>query len=121
MCFVERSDPSPYEFSGAAESATLVEIGNVSIAPAVADVVFELTADRVKRVANRDMGVLMRVVCTGVVPDNNLRTGNTQVDTNLEQVPMMVSRVPAFDDDVARGDPVGKLAKFLRPLTDLRV
>jgi hypothetical protein len=66
------------------------------------------------------MGVLVRVVCTGVVPDNDLGTGNIQVDANLEQVPMMVSWVPAFDDDVARGDSVGKLAKFLGPLTDLR-
>jgi hypothetical protein len=88
------------------------------MAPAVADMVFDLTTDRVKRVTNRDMGVLMRVVCTGVVPDNDLGTGDIQVDTNLEQVSMMVPRVPAFDDDVARGDPVGELPKFHGPLTD---
>jgi len=41
------------------------------------------------------------MVRRGITADDDLVTGNIQMDANLEQIALLVARVLAFDDDTA--------------------
>jgi hypothetical protein len=78
--------------------------------------VFELTARGVEGVADRDMRILMRMVRARVPADDDLASGNGEIDPNLEQLALLMPLVPAFDDDPAGGDTIEELIELFRPL-----
>jgi hypothetical protein len=54
------------------------------IAAPPTNVIFEHPASGVESVADRDIGILIRVVRRGITPDDNLVPRNFQVDTDAE-------------------------------------
>jgi hypothetical protein len=63
--------------------------------------IFEQPAGGIESVADRDVDVLMRMVCRGIAADGDLAARNFKVDADPEQIALVVARVPAFDDDAA--------------------
>ena len=83
------------------------------IAAPLANVVFKQPAHGVKRVADGDMGILVRVVRLGIAADDDLAAGNTEIDADAEQVALLAARMLAFDDDTAGYDPIEKAFELL--------
>ena len=71
------------------------------LASPLANMIFEQPAGGIESVADRDVDVLMRMVCRGIAADGDLAAGNFKVDADPEQIALMVARVPAFDDNAA--------------------
>jgi len=90
------------------------------IAAPLANVVFEQPAHGVKRVADGDMGVLVRVVRLGIAADDDLAAGNTEIYADAEQVALLAARMLAFDDDTAGYDPIEKAFELLGACADAR-
>jgi hypothetical protein len=86
------------------------------IAAGLASVVFEQPAGGVEGIADRDIDILMRMVRRGITADDDLTPGNLKIDANPKQVPLLVTRVSAFDDDTARRNPIEEPLEFLCPL-----
>ena len=61
--------------------------------------IFEQPAGGIESVANRDIDVLMGMVCCGIAADGDLAARNFKVDADPKQIALMVARVSAFDDD----------------------
>jgi len=83
------------------------------IAAPLANVVFKQSAHGVKRVADGDMGILMRVMGLGIASDDDLAAGNTEVYADTEQISLPPARMLAFDDDAAGYDPIEKAFELL--------
>src|SRR5712691_8446323 len=99
-------------------------IGNrvrLRLAAAPPHMVFQEAARRVKGVADRNIRILVRVVRAGLAPDDDLASGNRQVDPDLEQIALLVPPMGALDDNPAGGDPVEELIEFFGPLADARL
>lgn len=90
-------------------------------AAAVAGVIFEPAAGGIEGIANRDMCILMRVVSAAVAADGNLGPGDGEIDADREQLALPMARILAFDDDMARRDPIKKLVELFRPLAYSRL
>jgi hypothetical protein len=88
---------------------------------AVASVIFEPAAGGVERIADRDMRILMRVVRTAVAADDYLGPRDGEIDADREQLVLPMPLVRAFDDDMARRDPIEKLVELFRPLAYSRL
>ena len=82
--------------------------------------IFEHTARGVEGVADRDVRILMRVVRARISSDDDLASGDGEVDPNLEQLALLMPLVAAFDDDPAGGDTIEELIELFRPLPDAR-
>jgi len=74
---------------------------HLDIPASLANVILEQPAGRIERIADRDIDILVRMVRRGITADDDLVTGDIQVDANLEQIALLVARVLAFDDDTA--------------------
>ena len=83
------------------------------VAALLANVIFEQPADGIERVANGDMGILMRMVGCRIAADDDLPARDAEVDAHMEQIALLAARVPAFDDDAAGGDSVEEALEFL--------
>jgi hypothetical protein len=90
------------------------------IAARFAGVIFDASAQRVERVANRDMGVLVCMVDAGLMPGDDLAPRQRHVDHYLEQVTLPMPMVLAVDDDPARRDAAKKLLQLFGTLADPR-
>ena len=82
--------------------------------------VFEQTAGRVKSVADRDVYILMRMMCRGITADGDLAPRYLQVDADPEQISLQPPRVPTLDDDAARNYAIKKALELRGPLADAR-
>jgi hypothetical protein len=71
------------------------------LAAPLANMIFEQPAGGIESVADRDVYVLMRMVCGGITADGDLAARNFKVDADSEQIALIVARVAAFDDDAA--------------------
>jgi hypothetical protein len=80
--------------------------------------VFEAASQRVKSVANGDMRIFMRVVHVVIVPSDNLAAGHMEVDAHFEHIALLMARVLTFNRDMAGGDAIEKLLKFLGAVAD---
>ena len=74
---------------------------HLDIPASLANVILEQPAGSIESIADRDIDVLMRMVRRGITADDDLVTGDIQVDANLEQIALLVARMLAFDDDAA--------------------
>ena len=74
---------------------------HLDIPTSLANVILEQPAGSIERIADRDIDILMRMMRRGITADDDLVTGDIQVDANLEQIALLVARVLAFDDDTA--------------------
>jgi ATP synthase len=90
------------------------------IAAPLANVVFEQPVHCVKRVADGDMGILLRVVRLGIASDDDVAARNTQICADPEQIALPAARMLAFDDDAAGYDPFEKAFELLGAWTDAR-
>jgi hypothetical protein len=88
----------------------------LDVAAFLTNVIFEQPAGRVESVADRDMNILMGVVPLGIAPDDDLAPRNLEVDSHPEQITLLVTGVPALDDDTAGDDPIAKAFEFLGAL-----
>ena len=76
------------------------------IAAPFANMIFKQPAAGIEGVAERDVDILIRMVRCGITPDDDLPSGNFQIDADLKQIALLATRVPAFDDDTARSDAI---------------
>jgi hypothetical protein len=90
------------------------------VAAALTDIIFEQPSDRIERIAHRDMSVLMCVIGHRVAADDDLPARDPEVDTDMEQVALLPPRVPAFDNDPARDDPIEEAVKLFGATPDTR-
>jgi hypothetical protein len=90
---------------------------HLNIPASLANVILEQPAGSIESIANRDIDILMRMVRRGITADNDLVTGDIQLDADLEQIALLVARVPAFDDDTARRDAIEESFELLSPLS----
>jgi hypothetical protein len=74
---------------------------HLDIPASLANVILEQPAGSIESIADRDIDILMRMVRRGITANDDLVTGDVQVDTNLEQIALLVARMLAFDDDAA--------------------
>jgi len=86
------------------------------VATPIANVIFELAADRVERVANRDVGILMRVMGLRIATHGDFPARDFEDNADAEQVALLVARMPALDDNPAGYDPIKELLEFLGAL-----
>jgi hypothetical protein len=61
------------------------------------------------------------MVHAGLAPDDDLATGDREVDPNLEDVALLVPPMRTFDDNAARDDAIEKAIELLGPLADARL
>jgi hypothetical protein len=87
---------------------------------AIASVVLEPSAGGVERVANRDVRILMRVVHAAIAADDNLRSGNGEIDVDLEDVALLVPSIAALDNHPAGGDPLEEPVELFGALANSR-
>jgi hypothetical protein len=87
----------------------------MEIRASLANVVFEQPAGGVESIADRDIDILVRVVRRGIAAHDNLAAGDIQVDANLEQIALKVTRVATLDHDAARCDAIEKPFELLGP------
>src|SRR5215469_15445799 len=59
----------------------------------------------------------MRMMRGGIAPDDNLLPRNFEVDTDTEQIALLMTRVLALDDDAARYDPLKEAFELHSALT----
>jgi hypothetical protein len=90
------------------------------IAPAFANVVFQHSAGRVECVANRNIGILMRVSSRWFAADDDLSTRHDNFDPNLEQIALVAAWMPAFDDNPACSDAAEEAIELLGAAADTR-
>jgi hypothetical protein len=84
------------------------------IATSLASVVFEQPPGSVKRIADRDIDIFMRMVRRGIT-DDDLAPGNLEVDANSKQIALMMTRVLTLHDDTARCDAIKELFELRGP------
>ena len=82
--------------------------------------IFEQPAGGIESVANRDIDVLMGMVCCGIAADGDLAARNYQVDADAHHMALMAPRVPTFDDDAARHDAIAEAFEHIGPLAYAR-
>jgi hypothetical protein len=82
--------------------------------------IFEQPAGGIESVADRNVDVLMGMVCRGIAADGDLAARDFKVDADLEQIALMVARVSAFDDDAARHDAIEESLELIGPLAYAR-
>jgi hypothetical protein len=87
------------------------------IATSLASVVFEQPPGSVKRIADRDIDILMRMVRRGITADDDLAPGNLEVDANSKQIALLMTRVLALHDDTARCDAIKESFELFSPLS----
>jgi hypothetical protein len=88
------------------------------VAAPFANIIFEQPSGRVERVTNGDMGILMRVTSRRISIDDDFASRDDKLDAHLEQVALPPARVPTFDDDPARDDPIEEALEFLGTTAD---
>ena len=67
------------------------------IAAPLANIIFEQPAHGVKRIADGDMDILVRVMRPGIASDDDLAAGNTEVYADAEQIALLAARMLAFE------------------------
>jgi hypothetical protein len=90
------------------------------IAPRLSNMIFQHPANRIEGVANRDMGILVRVTAVRITTHDDLAPWDDEIDTDFKQIALAASRMPTFDDDAAGDDPVEKALEILRASADAR-
>ena len=58
--------------------------------------ILETAAQRVEGVADCDMRVLMRMVCTRIAADHDLMARNRQIDADTEELTLVLMAMTAF-------------------------
>ncbi len=84
------------------------------------DVVFELAPRAQERVAERDVGIRVGGVRVGRVPDHEVVTWNTELDSTLVEPSFVMMPVRRFDDDVTAHDAVENLFEVVDRAPDPR-
>jgi hypothetical protein len=84
-----------------------------------ASVILKLPSRRIERITNSDQNVLMRVVFRGIALDDDLASGNRQVDTQMVQLALAVVMRARFHDDTARDDSSEKAVEGFGTLADM--
>jgi hypothetical protein len=78
-------DEAAILFGEKPHNPTMIRHGvQFDIAAPSTNVVFEESASSVKGVADRDINILMRVVCRGITPDDNFVARHFEIDTDAE-------------------------------------
>jgi len=85
------------------------------ITTSLASVILEQPPGSVKRIADRDIDILMRMVRRGITADDDLAPGNLEVDANSKQIALLMTRVLALHDDTARCDAIKELFELRGP------
>ena len=88
------------------------------IAALFANVIFEQPAHGIERIANGDMHILMRMMGRRIAADDDLAARDAEVYEHMEQIALLTARVPAFNDDAARDDPIEEALELLDPSAD---
>jgi len=73
----------------------------LDVPSSLANVVFEESAGGVESVPDRDVNILMSVMCGGIAADGDLAAGDLEVNADPEQIALPATRVAAFDNDPA--------------------
>jgi len=92
------------------------QIVSLDRAAALPAMVYESAAGGIESIANRNVGILVRMVLAGIATDNDLRTGDGEIDVDREQPALLMPLVTTFDNDAAGGNPIEELVKLFRPL-----
>ena len=78
-------------------------------------VILELAARGAKRVANRDVRILVRAVERMIVADDDIGPGHRQRHPHVDALAVMMVLVRALDHDVAALDPIVDVLQLVRP------
>src|SRR5262249_19662378 len=89
-------------------------------AASLAPMILEQPASGIEGVADRDIDVLMRMVCGRIAADGDLAAGNLEVNPDPEQIGPLMPRMAALDDDAARHDAIKEPFEFTGPLANAR-
>jgi hypothetical protein len=81
-------------------------------------VIFELTTQGVERIADRDVGIFMRVVLGRVAANDEFAPRQSAIDTDMEKVALVMVMMRRIDDYVTGGDPIKHPFEPLSPLAD---
>lgn len=88
------------------------------LATLFANIIFEQPADGIERVANGDMGILMRMMGCRIAVHDDLSARDAEVHADMEQISLLMARVPTFDDRAAIDDPIEEALEFLHATAD---
>jgi hypothetical protein len=81
-------------------------------------VIFELTAQGVERIADRDVGIFMRVVLGRVAANDEFAPRQSAIDTDMEKAALVMVMMRRIDDYVTGGNPIKHPVEPLGPLAD---
>src|SRR5579871_767981 len=82
--------------------------------------VFQEPAGGIERITDRDIDIFMGMPFGAIAADDDLPSWHFQIDANLEQIALLVTRMAALDNATAGGDPVEKRPEFGDALFDTR-
>jgi len=81
-------------------------------------VIFELTPQGDERIADRDVGIFMRVVLGRVAANDEFVPRQSDIDTDMEQPALVMVTMRRIDDHVTGGHPIEHPFEPHGPLAD---
>jgi hypothetical protein len=95
-----------------------VHVFRVSVRAVVARVLLDSALRGYKRVTDRDVDVLVRLIVSPPATKRELLVGQVDVYVHLVQVPLLMMTMGRFQRDVTAGDAVGQALQARNPFTD---